>query len=262
MSRSPWTDCGSPPAAPCQIPPASVSEHERMAVVQFANECQAVLGLAEERYCIDVEAVLCVLLTRVQDLRMQDGFVIVRAILTELVVGFRRREQLGLGISDLMLRSIADIGRRSDVDPTVGSTGVVTGCSALPDKANLAPAPSVERVGLVRIRDRRIRQAIAAIEREHANPYLAEKTVAGRVGLSRSRFGRLFKKEAGATFQHELTRARLEAARNLLSDTCLSIKEVVHRVGFVHASSFDRAFRRVFGCTPTEWRISHHDPSR
>jgi AraC-like DNA-binding protein len=46
----------------------------------------------------------------------------------------------------------------------------------------------------------------------------------------------------------------MTAAKEHLSLPLLSVKEIAGAVGYGFTSSFDREFKRVHGCTPTEWR--------
>ncbi|HEV2419113.1 MAG TPA: AraC family transcriptional regulator [Terriglobia bacterium] len=100
--------------------------------------------------------------------------------------------------------------------------------------------------------DRRIDAAREIIESEHQKP-LTVKEVTARVGVSRSHFTLLFKKETGVTFKAYLREARLSKAAELLSTDHLSIKQVAYSVGYSHTSSFARDFKRRFGKTPVEY---------
>ena len=72
--------------------------------------------------------------------------------------------------------------------------------------------------------------------------------------MSRSKLYRLFENNGGVA--HFINRERLrEAHRRLNSDReTLSIHAIGNEVGFVDHSTFSRAFRREFGCSPTEAR--------
>ena len=63
---------------------------------------------------------------------------------------------------------------------------------------------------------------------------------------------------AGSSFHELLDESRYELAQRLLKNTSLSIGEISDTLCYSRASSFDRAFRRWSGCTPVEWRQSHH----
>jgi len=106
--------------------------------------------------------------------------------------------------------------------------------------------------------DRRIKIVHKIVEREFAKP-LRVKDVARRVGLSASRFGRLFKQETGQTFKRFLLAFRMKRAKNLLLlDPTLPIKDVAMSVGYTyaHLCVFTRDFERYWGCSPSQCRRS------
>lgn len=69
-------------------------------------------------------------------------------------------------------------------------------------------------------------------------------------------------KEQGTSFITLLTALRLELATQLLNDSELSITRIGLSVGYTSASSFTRAFERMTGRSPKEWRAGHTAPSR
>jgi AraC-like DNA-binding protein len=79
------------------------------------------------------------------------------------------------------------------------------------------------------------------------------RTLALRVGVSRSAFHDRFVRALGSTPSAYLLRARMEEAAMLLQDG-LSIAEIAGRVGYRWASSFAVAFRRFHGTAPSSMR--------
>jgi AraC-like DNA-binding protein len=57
-------------------------------------------------------------------------------------------------------------------------------------------------------------------------------------------------------FSELLDRARFELATKLLATTDYSLAEITYFVGFSEESAFIRAFRRLMGCTPLDYRRS------
>lgn len=91
------------------------------------------------------------------------------------------------------------------------------------------------------------------IERSYAKPIrLAD--VARAAGLEERTLARRFAKRYGKSPMDYLREVRCEAAAGLLSATGLSAAEVAWRVGYSEASSFSRAFKAVFGSSPSEAR--------
>ncbi|MGH9395363.1 MAG: helix-turn-helix domain-containing protein [Terriglobia bacterium] len=99
--------------------------------------------------------------------------------------------------------------------------------------------------------DKRIEAAWKIIENEYQKP-LTVRVLAARVALSRSHFEFLFKKETRVTMKACLRGVRLEQAAELLGQDHLSVKQVAYSVGYHHASSFARDFKRRFGMTASD----------
>lgn len=74
-------------------------------------------------------------------------------------------------------------------------------------------------------------------------------------GVSVSRIKKTILNKAGISFSEYLREQRLAESCRLLSLTDLEIKEIAHRSGFAHSSSFTRAFREKFSSSPTEFRL-------
>lgn len=64
----------------------------------------------------------------------------------------------------------------------------------------------------------------------------------------------LFKKETGEKFIDYVLKVRLEHARKLLVDSDDAIQTIAERVGYAHVLSFHRAFKKIFGFPPGEYR--------
>jgi len=100
--------------------------------------------------------------------------------------------------------------------------------------------------------------ALAFVERSYEQPYLRLDAVAEHVRVSPHHLSCLIKKETGLGFRQHRARLRLDRARCHLKDSLLSIKEIAAAVGYSNTSTFDRDFRRTFGCSPTELRRRMH----
>lgn len=90
---------------------------------------------------------------------------------------------------------------------------------------------------------------------ESQNGHVSLKEVAARVNLSPCHFCAVFKKQTGVTFSRYRTRQRLEKARDLLCDSERRVSDVAFEAGFESIPYFNRAFRREFGCSPSEFRM-------
>lgn len=73
-------------------------------------------------------------------------------------------------------------------------------------------------------------------------------------GFSKFHFTRLFKEFAHMGFYQYLSSKRIASAEQMLSNPDYSITEVAMKSGFLSLGSFNRMFKKIKGCTPTEFR--------
>lgn len=100
----------------------------------------------------------------------------------------------------------------------------------------------------------RIRHFEIVVTRRLTERGLTAAKVAKEMNLSVSHLLHLLKRHTGGGFRTYLHAVRLARARELLTSTTLSVKEVAAAAGFTTTSQFDRAFRAVHGITPTAYR--------
>ena len=78
-----------------------------------------------------------------------------------------------------------------------------------------------------------------------------------RANLEKSQFYVYYRSFFSSTPKKDLLHARLEKARNLLSNEALQVKEVAQLCGFGSQAYFTRAFKFCYGCAPGSYgRIS------
>jgi AraC-like DNA-binding protein len=96
-------------------------------------------------------------------------------------------------------------------------------------------------------------RALAYIQRHFASE-LQDAKVAEQVGLSTSHFRHLFRQAMRQPFHRYVVGLRLEKARELLSQTDLSVTEVAQMVGFASPAHFSRVFAKRFKTAPSSLR--------
>ena len=64
-------------------------------------------------------------------------------------------------------------------------------------------------------------------------------------------------KEAGTSFQDEVTVARVRAAETLMLETNRKLSDIAHAVGCASSQHFSDMFRRMRDVSPSEWRAKH-----
>lgn len=94
------------------------------------------------------------------------------------------------------------------------------------------------------------------IEKEYTNPSFSIDMLADEVGMSTAYICRIYKRHTGNTINETLFNRRMEMARELLLDSSASINDIAEKVGFNSSSYFYRAFKKVNGVTPNEFRKS------
>lgn len=67
-------------------------------------------------------------------------------------------------------------------------------------------------------------------------------------------FSRIFAEATGITPQEYITDCKMEWAKNSLTYSNLSISKIMDSVGYSHRNGFTAAFKKKYGCTPTEYR--------
>jgi AraC-like DNA-binding protein len=88
----------------------------------------------------------------------------------------------------------------------------------------------------------------------HQSDPIKLEEIARALNVSRFHFCRSFKQTIGLTFVEYLSRVRIEKAKVLLHNHNLRVSEIAYEVGFQTITHFNRIFRKLVGCSPTEYR--------
>jgi len=99
--------------------------------------------------------------------------------------------------------------------------------------------------------DERIQQALDLLR---VSPAFDIGDIAATLNLSPSRLRHLFKKQIGLSPSQYIKLLRLERAKSLLESSLLTVKEISARVGASDVSHFVRAYKAVYGHTPSDAR--------
>src|SRR5688572_27686994 len=98
-------------------------------------------------------------------------------------------------------------------------------------------------------------QKVQQIMRENLDRELPLVELAQYVNLSPWRLCHLFRADTGMPPIKYLRQLRLEAAKQLLEVSFLSIKEITYKVGINDESHFVRDFKRMYGLPPSVYRM-------
>ena len=123
-------------------------------------------------------------------------------------------------------------------------------------RAHIASSSENCKSGWLRaIFDPKIGAALTAMHERVENPWTVE-TLAGTAGMSRSAFALRFKELLGETPLEYLTNWRMYKATGLLQEDDRKLFEVAKSVGYDSDAAFSKAFKRVLGMAPKEYRRS------
>jgi AraC-like DNA-binding protein len=103
------------------------------------------------------------------------------------------------------------------------------------------------------LRDPYVGRALTALHEQPARDWTLE-TLAHTAALSRSAFAERFVEYVGQPPMQYLTNWRMQLATNYLRNLNESIAAVANRVGYDSEAAFSRAFKKVVGKPPSEWR--------
>jgi len=96
--------------------------------------------------------------------------------------------------------------------------------------------------------------ALNVLERRFREVELSLDDLATELQVSPGHLSRVLKQATGVPFVEALARVRVRKATILLGDPSVKMYEVAERVGYASQHYFSRAFRRVLGVAPTDYR--------
>lgn len=91
---------------------------------------------------------------------------------------------------------------------------------------------------------------------------LTVAAVARHVSVSPRTLNRRFRSALGVSPRSYIEEVRVESAKRLLEQTSETVDRIRSEVGFLDPTAFRRAFKRVVGATPTEYRRRFGSPTR
>ena len=148
--------------------------------------------------------------------------------------------------------------------PRIGSQSVLGRLSELMFvdviRRYLETLPSDRLDWLAGLRDPYIGRALGEIHRNPAADWSLE-SLARRVAMSRSAFAEHFTRFVGTPPMQYLTNWRMQVAAGQLLSTTDSVTAVANSVGYDSEAAFSRAFKKVVGAPPSEWRKGRDAPS-
>lgn len=99
----------------------------------------------------------------------------------------------------------------------------------------------------------KFKKAVTFIE-DNLSEDIPLEAVARHVNMSYKSFSNWFAECSGIGYRRFLNRLRISRARELLYLSQHSVQEIGYQVGFNNISNFNKAFKTLTTCTPTEFR--------
>lgn len=97
---------------------------------------------------------------------------------------------------------------------------------------------------------------VMADTRLWAEPALSLKDLADAAGMKPGYVSQALNQRRGVSFFDYVNGWRIDAACRLLAETDMNVLDVALTVGFNAKSTFNTAFRRLRGVTPSAWRAT------
>lgn len=151
----------------------------------------------------------------------------------------------------LTLAAHADLEDGSPTGPLYGeSLGVALARDLVRRYSLRAPREPEYRGGIPTIR---LKRGLDFIRQNYARETKLRE-LAELAGMSPHYFCELFKKSTGLSPHQYSIRCRIDQAKIYLQSCQFTIRQVAKATGFVDQSHFTRAFRRIAGVTPIQFR--------
>jgi two-component system response regulator YesN len=97
-------------------------------------------------------------------------------------------------------------------------------------------------------------RAVNHIDQQYYDSTLSLESTAQELQISPGYLSRLMKRETGLSFVEYLNRIRIKKATQFMNDPAAKVFEIAERVGYRSQHYFSRAFRKVMGTSPSEYK--------
>ena len=128
-------------------------------------------------------------------------------------------------------------------------------------RRHLGTLDAEETGWLAGLRDPTVGRALVLLHDRPGQSWTLDR-LAREAGLSRSALAERFAQLVGEPPMHYLARWRLQLAARMLCDGAAKVSAVAAEVGYESEAAFSRAFKKLSGVAPAEWRARHGEPPR
>ncbi|GKX31516.1 AraC family transcriptional regulator [Vallitalea longa] len=97
-------------------------------------------------------------------------------------------------------------------------------------------------------------QSILKYTEKHYRENISLDSISKDLGFSKFYISRIFNSKIGYKFNKYINRLRINSAQRLLTNTDMKILNIGLECGFESLRNFNRVFKELVGCTPSEYR--------
>ncbi len=151
----------------------------------------------------------------------------------------------GLGVGTERLRARLPSWETAERDPEAFLRLTLAAALSLRDEARGASFPGA------------LGRAMAYVQERSTDPDLTLAAAAAAAGVTESHLSALFRRTMDATFTQYVTEKRMALARHLLLTTDMRPGQIAGAAGYRDQHYFSAVFKKVQGCTPTEFRAQN-----
>ena len=106
---------------------------------------------------------------------------------------------------------------------------------------------------------RTVNNIMQIIEKDFTDPNMCAEYIADKLHFSAKYIYKLIRDNTGQTVGDIIEKTRLKFSLDFLTSTDKTNDEIAQICGFVSLNTFYRAFRKVYGVTPGEYRKLHQN---
>ncbi|NJD01204.1 MAG: helix-turn-helix domain-containing protein [Ruminiclostridium sp.] len=99
-----------------------------------------------------------------------------------------------------------------------------------------------------------IKKVEEIIQADYSNMNLSLENISDSIDMSPAYLGRLFKKITSQSIVDYINEVRMKKAKDLLTNTNITINEIVSNTGYTNIQYFYKVFKKTFGVTPNNFR--------
>ncbi|WP_195268080.1 helix-turn-helix domain-containing protein [Eubacterium sp. 1001713B170207_170306_E7] len=169
------------------------------------------------------------------------------------------------GLLNSMINALGEVRLSMNVEffDELDAQRLLLECKSLPELEAVSQSifekiNQYSAVGQVSASDSKMQRVSEYLKDHYSDCNLNAVAVAEEFNMNPSYFSRSFKKAVGTGFSDYLSRLRIQEACRLLKESDRTISDIAEEIGYNNALTLSRAFKKIEGTTPGQYRQSRH----